>query len=235
LNLILLHDDDFAAEGRVRLRGRRHLHVRRVLRADVGDRLVVGLEGRWIGSGEVTALSDGELELAVRAEREPPPRLPVVLALALPRPPMLRRVLQTVASMGLERLVLFHSRRVEKTFWDAKAVQAERLREQLLRGCEQGVDPRLPELDLCPRFRPFVEDALPEWAAGRRLLLPDPGARAACPRAATGPVCVVMGPEGGLVPYEVDRLVEAGFERVHLGPRILRVEAAVPALLARLA
>ena len=35
-------------------------------------------------------------------------------------------------------------------------------------------------------------------------------------------------------PYEVELLQAGGFEPVHLGPRILRVETAVTALVARL-
>ena len=43
-----------------------------------------------------------------------------------------------------------------------------------------------------------------------------------------------MGPEGGFVDYEVERLVELGFETVDLGPRILRVEPVIPMLVGRL-
>src|SRR6185369_670926 len=45
VNLILLFDDDFVAEGRVRLAGRRLEHVRRVHRAAAGDALTVGVAG----------------------------------------------------------------------------------------------------------------------------------------------------------------------------------------------
>jgi 16S rRNA (uracil1498-N3)-methyltransferase len=38
---------------------------------------------------------------------------------------------------------------------------------------------------------------------------------------AARPAALVIGPEGGLEPGEVDRLREAGSEMVHLGPRVL--------------
>ena len=66
-------------------------------------------------------------------------------------------------------------------------------------------------------------------------LVSHPGDYPECPRnSGTRSLTLAIGPEGGWIPYEVGLLQEAGFQPVQLGPRILRVETAVPALIARL-
>ena len=60
------------------------------------------------------------------------------------------------------------------------------------------------------------------------------GAQVALSGAEPGPWAILIGPEGGFIPYEVEALQRAGCEPVSLGPRPLRVEQAVPALLGRL-
>jgi RsmE family RNA methyltransferase len=92
----------------------------------------------------------------------------------------------------------------------------------------------LPEIIIEKRFKPFVEDRLPAMAAGSLGLIGHPGDYPACPRGLDEPVTLAIGPEGGWIPYEVDLLTQAGLQPVQLGARILRVETAVTALLARL-
>ena len=156
------------------------------------------------------------------------------LLLALPRPKMLRRVLQTVAAMGVPKLVLLNSYRVEKSFWQTPFLEPSAIREQLILGLEQARDTVLPEVVIEKRFKPFVEDRLPQLAAGTCGLVGHPGDFPPCPRAISEPVTLAIGPEGGWIPYEVDKLAAAGLQPVQLGDRILRVETAVTALLARL-
>lgn len=234
MNLLLLEPADFIADDRVLLRDRRLTHLQQVHRAEVGESLKVGQLGGAMGHGSLLRMAPDEAELQVSFDQPPPAKLPVTLLLALPRPKMLRRVLQTVAAMGVPRLVLLNSYRVEKSFWQTPFLEPAAIREQLVLGLEQARDTVLPEVIIEKRFKPFVEDRLPALAAGTRGLLGHPGDYPACPRAIDGPVTLAIGPEGGWIPYEVDKLAAAGLAPVQLGERILRVETAVSALLARL-
>lgn len=234
MNLLLLDDADFVAADRVILRDRRLIHMQEVHRAESGDRMRVGRLGGLMGEGHLLRLEANEAELQVSFEQPPPAKLPLTLLLALPRPKMLRRVLQTVAAMGVPRLVLLNSYRVEKSFWQTPFLDPEAVREQLVLGLEQARDTVLPEVIIEKRFKPFVEDRLPALAAGSLGLIGHPGPWPECPRALSEPVTLAIGPEGGWIPYEVDKLREAGLNPVQLGERILRVETAVTALLARL-
>ena len=234
MNLILLFPDDFLDANRVRLRGRRRDHVIDVHRAAPGDSLTVGLAGGLVGSGQVVDTADDAIELLVELRNEPPPPLPVTLVLALPRPKVLNRVLASAASLGVKRIFLINSWRVEKSYWRSPRLAEQNLAAQTVLGLEQARDTMLPRVELRRLFRPFVEGELPALAEGTLRLLAHPGATESCPRAMTGPVTLVVGPEGGFIEAEIASLEKVGFAPVALGPRILRVETAVAALLARL-
>ena len=234
MNLLLLEDGDFIAEDRVRLSGRRLKHMLEVQQVAPGDSLRVGRLNGLMGSGQVLQLDTEQAELSISLDQAPPAKLPLTLLLALPRPKMLKRVLQTVSSMGVQRLILLNSYRVEKSFWQTPYLTPEAIREQLILGLEQARDTVLPEVIIEKRFKPFVEDRLPALAAGTLGLVGHPGDYPSCPRAVEQPVTLAIGPEGGWIPYEVEKLAEAGLQPVQLGERILRVETAVTALLARL-
>jgi len=233
VNLVLLEPDELA-DGRARLHGRRAEHVRTVLRKGVGDDLEVGVVGGRIGRGRIVADDEHGIAIDVALDRDPPPRRAVTLVLALPRPPVLRRVLQHVAAIGVQRIVLCQTARVEKSYWSSPLLAPASLREQMLLGLEQAGDTVLPELETRRRFRPLVEDELAVLPSDILRLVADASATTTCPVDVAAPVALVVGPEGGLVPFELELLATAGFRIVGLGPRVLRVETAVVALLARL-
>ena len=236
MNLILLLDEDFDGPGRARLTGRRREHVLEVHRAALGDELVAGRLGGAVGLARVTALEDagGALCLDVFLDQPPPPKLPLTLVLALPRPKVLNRVLAAATSLGAARIYLVNAWKVEKGYWKSPRLEPGNLLLQRCLGLEQARDTVLPELHLRRLLRPFAEDELPGLCAGSLALLAHPGSAEACPRAPDRPVTLVIGPEGGFIPAEVELLARAGCRPVHLGDRILRVETAVAALAGRL-
>jgi RsmE family RNA methyltransferase len=234
VNLLLLEEADFIAPDRVILRDRRLTHMQDVHRSVVGDSLRVGRIGGLMGSAQLLRLEADEAELRITLDQPPPAKLPLTLVLALPRPKMLRRVFQTVAAMGVPKIVLVNSYRVEKSFWQTPFLEPQAIREQLILGLEQARDSVLPEIIIEKRFKPFVEDRLPALTQGTLGLVGHPGNYPPCPRGLDEPVTLAIGPEGGWIPYEIDLLGIAGLQPVQLGDRILRVETAVTALLARL-
>ena len=87
------------------------------------------------------------------------------------------------------------------------------------------------------RFKPFVEDELDGWAGDAQRLLAEPGARTGlgAVQRRSGRAILAVGPEGGFTPYEARALAGRGFEAFSLGPRVLRVEPAVPFALGQIA
>ena len=233
MNLILLFPPDLVpGTSRVILTGRRQAHVLEVHRAAVGDRLVIGMENGKTGEGRVTRLTAKELEMDVAFSFEPALKIPVILCVALMRPIVFKRVLQTAATMGVEAVHVFHSRRVEKSFWQSTALQEAEVREQLVLGLEQARDTVLPPVIFHKRFKPFAEDVLPALLKERRGVVADPSGSVVFPPISI-PKVLIIGPEGGFIPYEIDKFRKTGCAVVGLGPRILRVETAVTAFLAR--
>jgi RsmE family RNA methyltransferase len=233
MNLILLQDNDFTSANRVILRDRQAEHVRTVHRAQEGDNLRVGLLNGDLGNGRIVALNKATVELEVQLKDPPPKPLDLTLLLALPRPKMLKRILQTVTAMGVKRIYLINSYRVEKSFWNSPLLQPQQLTEQLILGLEQARDTLLPEIELRKRFKPFVEDELPKIIGQSTAFVAHPGADTHCPHHFDTTATLAIGPEGGFIPYEIEKLQECGFNNISLGPRILRVETAVPVLLSR--
>lgn len=221
-------------EFRAVLRDRRHEHIVKVHKLGVGGFLKVGLLNGNIGRACIVEQSDKATHIDVQLDSEAPIASNVQVILALPRPIMLKRVVQTIASLGVKTVHLIHSSKVEKSYWQSPQLNDEELHSQLILGLEQGVDTILPEIHFHKRFKPFVEDTLPQLIEGQKAYVAHPSPNAERIEASDEACWVCIGPEGGFSEYEVDRLTEAGLQALSLGPRILRVETAVPVLIAKL-
>ena len=233
MNLLLLKANQVTGNCAV-VSGRQLEHLLTVQRSQVGDSIRVGLLDGLMGQGIIKTMDANQSSIEIVLETQAPEPLPLILVLALPRPKMLRRSLQTIAAMGVKTVYLVNSSRVEKSFWQTPLLKPEALEEQLILGLEQARDTIIPEVHLRKLFKPFVEDELGDIIANTNALVAHPIASMRCPVDSKGPISLAIGPEGGFIPYEIDKLNEVGFKTVHLGQRILRVETAIPALISRL-
>lgn len=232
MNILLVTADELDDEGRLALTGRRLAHVRDILGKRPGDTLRIGLRGGLLGEGALELHAE-QWRIRCRFDTPPPPKRALTVVLALPRPPVLRRTLQHLTALGVERIVLLHTQRVEKSYWSSPALEDAAIAEQIDLGLEQAVDTVPPIVQQERRFRPFVEDRLVVPGSASEVWVADPRAERECPCDVARPVTLVVGPEGGFIPFELECLAGAGAKLVGLGPRILRVETAVIALVAR--
>ncbi|MGB1276967.1 MAG: 16S rRNA (uracil(1498)-N(3))-methyltransferase [Nannocystaceae bacterium] len=234
MNLLLLEPADLLADNVARVSGRRLEHVRKVHRAQVGDTLKVGLVDGLLGEATITALDREKLEFTFTLTDPPPPPATLQLIVALPRPPTFHKVLQQATAMGVKRFAFVHAARVEGSYWTARALQGDGPRKHLLLGLEQARDTVLPVIEYHRKLHTFFETRYHPLTDGTQVLVGHPDGTVTCPPASPSPRTLVIGPEGGWIERETLRFVEEGATLVSLGPRILRVETAVVAMLARL-
>ncbi len=238
MNIILFNNSDLLNPDQIGLDDQRARHIIRVIKAKIGDKLRVGRVGGQLGKARVTEISASSVELEFKLTDAAPPALPVTLLLALPRPKVLKRVLSSAITMGVKKIFICNSWRVEKGYWQTPLLTPEKLREISLAALEQAVDTILPEIILKPRFRPFAEDEVPALAQDHDAWLLHPYSVSVSPTTPatttsrpTDSALIAIGPEGGFIPFEVEMLRAAGLRPLSFGPRILRVEQIVPCAL----
>ena len=236
MNIILLKKQDFINHSTTAIiRDDRLVHIRQVLNPNVGQSLKVGLLGGNCGYGIVESINSYGIILQIVLNEPAPHRHPFDIVLALPRPKMLRRILRTIAEYGVENLHLINSARVEKSFWQSPLLTPEKIHDALIVGMERSKDTLMTNVKLHRRFRPFVEDQLPEICGNRTCWLTDMKATQSIVdiESSSKPAVVMIGPEGGFVPFEIE-LAETKIARsVHLGGRTLSVDTAVTTVLAQ--
>ncbi len=234
MNIALLFEEDFVSVDSAILSDRRLKHLQDIRDIKLGDHIAVGKANGMIGDATITDLTEHAVKLAICWKKKPPPALPITLIIALPRPKMVKRIIQTIATMGVKELYFINSFKVEKSFWQSPWLTEPKLLENTILGLEQAMDTKLPNIHLRKRFKPFVEDELPGISENSLRLVAHPGEHQLCPSGVSEQVTLAIGPEGGFIPYEVDKLIECGFSPISLGERILRTETAVPVLLSKL-
>lgn len=234
MNIVLLDANQDCSSDIWSIEDQRQIkHLNQHLQLKAGDTLKVGVRDGQRYLTEVQSITAQQIMLRPIQTESVPNKLPVHLILALPRPKVLRRMIMDAVTLGVERISLIHSYRVDKSYWQSPFLQ--QLDDYVTLGLEQAGDTIVPEIQLYKRFKPFVEDVLPTLITEQRpAYVAHPYAEQSMPHAIAHGCNLIVGPEGGFIPYEIDLLKKNGCQAMSLGNRILRTETAVSNILGRL-
>lgn len=234
MNRILLESSEIAEDGHAVLRGHRAEHILTVLKAVPGQHVKTGVVNGPIGFSTVTAIApDGAVTLAT-AHTETAAEPWLDLLLAVPRPKVLKRLWAQLAALGVARVFLLNAAKVEKCYFSSQWVEPESYRPLLVEGLTQAGTTRLPEVRVCERFKPFMEDDFEDLFPAqpfRFLAHPGPATREPFEAPASSHPLLAVGPEGGWTDFELSMLKAHGFRPFSLGGRTLRTDTACIALI----
>lgn len=208
-------------------------HIISVLHGEVGQILKTGEIDGPVGTGEIVSI-DGKT-VALRVTHDSQSLRPWCdLVLAPPRPRVMKRLMPQLAALGVGTITLVGAKKVEKDFWGATLLKEENWRPLFVDGLMQSGTSILPRLETRRNFRRFLEDELDGMFPTDNRVVAHPYGGGGAAQSGRGRLLLAVGPEGGWTDDEVGLLEAHGFRRCSLGPRILRTDTAVVALLARL-
>lgn len=211
-------------------------HIARVLRLRVGDPLIL-FDGR---GGEYHARV-GELQGAKviidvgehhAIERES--SLDITLLQGIARGDRMDAIVQKATELGVTRIVpVAAERSVVRLARETTHRKHAHWVAIVIAACEQCGRNRLPEV---AQLQALAEAMRTEASSQRQCIMLAPDGKVALSAVAANedPITLLVGPEGGLAPTEVELALQTGFTACRVGPRILRTETASLAAIAAL-
>ena len=198
-------------------------HARKVLRLEQGDQLVLFDGLGAVAHGVIAALDSDVLVRLVSIETVPPPAPHLTVAAAFPKGPRADDMVHMLTQAGCNTLIPLM---VERTVVEPRQNKLDRLAAAAVETAKQSRRSHLMKIEK-PRALPLV------LAGGFDIKMvcdPDGESRHAHRVAEELPkaqrALVIIGPEGGLTPDELDRCFGADCIRWRIAPNILRIETA---------
>jgi 16S rRNA (uracil1498-N3)-methyltransferase len=224
MSLPLFLVSSLPAGDRVRLDGPEGRHAADVARLRAGERLLLSDGAGTLATCDVVAAGRGFLDLLVldrRVEPAPAPRL--VVAQGLPKGDRADLAVQAMTEAGVDEIVPWQaSRSIVRWQGDRGAKALDKWRATAREAAKQSRRAHLPLVS-----GPQGTAALAPRLTGAFLLHEEatvPLATVDLPD--TGEIILVVGPEGGIAPDELDAFTAAGAVPVRLGPTVLRTSTA---------
>lgn len=239
MNLLLFSENELSSAGELLLVGEKAAHLRSVLKVEPGAKLKVGAIDGAIGRAEVMSIDSEVVRLKVNELNQPSEQANLTLLLAMPRPQMLKRVLELAPQFGVSQIHLVAAKKVEKSYFSSPLLRPENYRQYLLKGMEQAMVTSMPQIHIWQSFFQFAKSeacSISDDAFGVIAEVGGPHSLNSFKDELVGEkkLAVAIGPEGGWTADEVAHFQSKGFALINLGKRVLRVDMAVCSMLAQI-
>lgn len=227
--------DALPVSGRLVLDGAEGHHAAKVRRIRTGERVALSDGAGGLATCTAVGVAGGSLELRVDAVAQvpaPDPRLVVVQALA--KGDRGEQAVELMTELGVDEILPWAAERSVVQWHGERAARGlHRWRAAAREATKQSRRPWLPAIStacdtaaVAGRLRTATRALVLHEAAGAPLTgveLPP-----------AGEIVLVVGPEGGLTPDELDTFAAAGGLACRLGPNVLRTSTGGAAALAAL-
>lgn len=221
--------ESFSVGATLTIRGAEAHHAVSVSRVAIGEQILIG-DGRGVRAS-VTVTDADQNALSGRIEaitEQPDPRPAVLLVQALAKGDRDERAIEACTELGIDEVMPLHAQRSVARWNAEKAVKGRERWQKIVReASKQALRHRIPHVHPLASLADLVSQA-----ADQTMLVLEPSALeklsevSASMLAAKPLISLIVGPEGGLDPREVDALVAAGAQPVRLGDTVLRTSTA---------
>lgn len=233
LHFIIPDCADAAVGDVIALTGAEAKHAAVVRRVRVGETITLGDgRGTWL-EGVVDDVAAARVTVRIESRRShEAPAARIVLAQALAKGDRDELAVQAACELGVDEVVPWQAARSVSRWEGPKAAKGRERWASIVREAAKQAHrawiPEVAEVETTARLAARAADA--------RMLVLDPWTEA--PLTGIRPdgrdIVLVVGPEGGIAPEELERLEAAGAERVRLGDTVLRTSTAGPVAIALL-
>lgn len=203
--------------------GDAHTHAAYSLRIRVGDNITV-FDGR--GTEYACKVKDikkdrTSLEILDTVKNAGEAKINVTLYMSVIKQDRFELAVQKIVELGVKKVVPVYSIYSQRNI----TLNYDRLNKIAISACEQCGRSNIPVIEQCIQF-----DELLQRTANTNMIVPwerehSGKLRDVIDKSATD-IGIFIGPEGGITPEEIQKLIDAGAKSVTLGARILRAETA---------
>ncbi|MBX2844441.1 MAG: 16S rRNA (uracil(1498)-N(3))-methyltransferase [Flammeovirgaceae bacterium] len=136
MNLILF-DQEELSENKIPIHDYRSKHIIKVLRAQIGDKVDIGIINKEKGKATIKSIDKEFIHISTSFFKEQIQIHPIAIILGYIRPVNVQRVVKDLATLGVSEIKFVGTEKGEKSYAQSKMYSLENLEKYLIEGAEQ--------------------------------------------------------------------------------------------------